>query len=708
MGASNVEDILQNILDGTTEYKKPYSRVEILLVQIKDLIAQLQSAVNLKGETTTPLTDNATTNPIEIDGQSYTAVMNDAVIYQSGEFIFDGTKWHELGDLSNLTSLNIGAMTGYTKASTGSAIATTDTLNQAIGKVEKRVDVNENNILLNTADIADSYNSDSIIIRKLNSSQYAWENAIPNATTGVVAPSDTRICTRKIDVGNMSTITVEFNSDYKVAWYLYDGDNFYNKKYWITTSPCTINTAGATHLILGFAKADDSAISPSAISNISAITPVSLSTTQNYNGTSIHFEIGSLMSQNGLPMASTNRIRSDQIFLPKGTIINYRKAPNSLIVYEYEKNKDTLRSYSNWGDGDSYVMSDDGYCRILVRKDSTNPTISDSEVTALSSFVTVITAFPMEILDNYYYGDYTPNYYNIATKSAAIDSNMYAAGVNGFTFAFCTDLHWEVNWRRIPSLLSHIKNSNKVVEYMLVGGDLIDGGVKAQAVSNMTDCIDNLYRAGFTPLCVRGNHDNNSIPSGNTLISDSEFYAICQSRCPNSAVYGDYAYFYYDDTKTKTRFICLDSGTEGTPLSSAQSAWLSDVLQSTPNGWHIIAAWHIVYDLASGSWQSVPLDLAPTAFSTAVFTILDTHNSNADSKVEAIFGGHVHSDHNYETTGGIPIVLTDTASSRALDGGTATRFTDTETVLDVITVDYENSQINCVRIGRGNDRSISY
>lgn len=142
MGLSNVEDILQNILDGTTEYKKPYSRVEILLVQIKDLIAQLQSAVNLKGETTTPLTDNATTNPIMIDGQSYTAVKNDAVIYQSGEFIFDGTKWHELGDLSNLTSLNISAMTGYVKAQSTSAIAATDTLNEAMGKLEKKADDN--------------------------------------------------------------------------------------------------------------------------------------------------------------------------------------------------------------------------------------------------------------------------------------------------------------------------------------------------------------------------------------------------------------------------------------------------------------------------------------------------------------------------------------------------------------------------------------
>lgn len=107
-----------------------------------------QGGIILVGETTTQLVDNATTNPITVDGQSYTAQPNDAVIYGNKEFLFDGTKWHEFGDLSGLASKDIGAMTGYAKASTGSDIAPTDTLNQAIGKVEKRVDVNENNIFL--------------------------------------------------------------------------------------------------------------------------------------------------------------------------------------------------------------------------------------------------------------------------------------------------------------------------------------------------------------------------------------------------------------------------------------------------------------------------------------------------------------------------------------------------------------------------------
>ena len=101
----------------------------------------------LVGETTTELTDNATTNPITVDGQSYTAQPNDAVIYGNKEFLFDGTKWHEFGDLSGLSSKDIGAMTNYAKAQSASAIATSDTLNQAVGKLEYKVDTKQNEVL---------------------------------------------------------------------------------------------------------------------------------------------------------------------------------------------------------------------------------------------------------------------------------------------------------------------------------------------------------------------------------------------------------------------------------------------------------------------------------------------------------------------------------------------------------------------------------
>lgn len=75
----------------------------------KDTVAREQAAggIKLKGSTTTPLTDEATTNPIVIDGESYTAVNQDAVFYGKKELVFDGTKWHEFGDMSGLGDLAI-------------------------------------------------------------------------------------------------------------------------------------------------------------------------------------------------------------------------------------------------------------------------------------------------------------------------------------------------------------------------------------------------------------------------------------------------------------------------------------------------------------------------------------------------------------------------------------------------------------------------
>ena len=145
-----------------------------------------QGGIILVGETTTQLVDNATTNPITIDGQSYTAQPNDAVIYGNKEFLFDGTKWHEFGDLSGLASKDIGAMTNYVKAQTGAAITTTDTLNEAIGKVEKRVDENQNAIDGQQNTTASGGNGYALIngIRLYVSSTAPTDN-IPDGSVGV-------------------------------------------------------------------------------------------------------------------------------------------------------------------------------------------------------------------------------------------------------------------------------------------------------------------------------------------------------------------------------------------------------------------------------------------------------------------------------------------------------------------------------------------
>lgn len=74
---------------------------------IEDTVARNAAAggIKLLGETTTAITDMGTTNPIVINGESHTAVNQDAVFYNHKEFVFDGTYWHEFGDLTGLGSL---------------------------------------------------------------------------------------------------------------------------------------------------------------------------------------------------------------------------------------------------------------------------------------------------------------------------------------------------------------------------------------------------------------------------------------------------------------------------------------------------------------------------------------------------------------------------------------------------------------------------
>lgn len=87
---------------------------------IKDSVARAQigGAIVLRGTTTTALEDEATTNPIVINGQSYTAIANDAVFYGKQEYVFDGTYWHEFGDMSGLGDLAMKdtASASYTPA----------------------------------------------------------------------------------------------------------------------------------------------------------------------------------------------------------------------------------------------------------------------------------------------------------------------------------------------------------------------------------------------------------------------------------------------------------------------------------------------------------------------------------------------------------------------------------------------------------------
>ena len=81
----------------------------------------LAGGVSLLGVTTTPLTDQATTpTTIAINDTDTAVIKGNLVIYNQKEFLWDGTKWQEMGDLGAFKALAYKdtASTTYTPAGT--------------------------------------------------------------------------------------------------------------------------------------------------------------------------------------------------------------------------------------------------------------------------------------------------------------------------------------------------------------------------------------------------------------------------------------------------------------------------------------------------------------------------------------------------------------------------------------------------------------
>ena len=95
-------DISQiTLLNGTTyNLKDTQARADIAAIE-----AAIAGGVTFMGETTTPLTDGSTASSIVINGSTITAVKGYLVVYGGKEFVYDGTKWIEMGDLSLIGDL---------------------------------------------------------------------------------------------------------------------------------------------------------------------------------------------------------------------------------------------------------------------------------------------------------------------------------------------------------------------------------------------------------------------------------------------------------------------------------------------------------------------------------------------------------------------------------------------------------------------------
>ena len=317
-----------------------------------------------------------------------------------------------------------------------------------------------------------------------------------------------------------------------------------------------------------------------------------------------------------------------------------------------------------------------------------------------------------------------PDYWmdHLVEKEKKAEAAIEIADGDCASFVFFTDAHWGKNMQRSPSLIRHIIDFTPFDD-VIFGGDVITTH-STNLVAPMELGRD--FQASFAFLgtrfhCIYGNHDNNSDsqPSKTDYhLSEEQVYSWLQSQMTD-VVYGGYYNFYYDNPKTKTRIICLDTGRyyykQFRDKLPDTVSYAIETLSTVPEGWHAIMASHIWCNAKKQSDGTYKLFIDPNI--APILKIFDDYNSRlsgvytynkqsisydfseAGGRIEFCIGGHIHTNYSAASEGGIPVlaVISDYAE-------TPQPKTDKEQSLTMVIADYKNKKLNLVTVGRGEDR----
>lgn len=174
--------------------------------QARNDIAAIQGAISggvtFMGETTTALTDGSTATSIVVNSATITAVKGYLVVYNSKEFVFDGTKWVELGDLSLIGDLGWkdSASATYTPAGTVSQPTFTGSSTTSTGKFtpDGNVTVTTNSTSNKTATVAPANSG---------AATYTPEGTVAAPTISVETAGSTTTVNSITEVGTLPILT---------------------------------------------------------------------------------------------------------------------------------------------------------------------------------------------------------------------------------------------------------------------------------------------------------------------------------------------------------------------------------------------------------------------------------------------------------------------------------------------------------------------
>lgn len=296
-----------------------------------------------------------------------------------------------------------------------------------------------------------------------------------------------------------------------------------------------------------------------------------------------------------------------------------------------------------------------------------------------------------------------PSYFEtqLATKTSAINANIASAGRAGFTMTFVTDPHVGYNSGNTPMLIRYL-NENTRIKYVFNGGDIIDvDPSRSLALDKMAAYVGGFSFLNQPMFVVMGNHDYNtetaSAVSGED-VTVSQFYGVAMRQMDGVTYFDDYYDYYYTDENSGTTVVCLQTGVNNGSYHVNQNDALAALLPTL--GDNVIIIGHLFA-------RTVNDEPEPNANFN---TLLNGNSQHAGlktmtggEKVRCILTGHVHAD--YTTiVDGFRLIATTTDSYKV---NTSYAGTTDELAFDVMTFDFENDVVECVRIGRGDNRTLT-
>ena len=325
--------------------------------------------------------------------------------------------------------------------------------------------------------------------------------------------------------------------------------------------------------------------------------------------------------------------------------------------------------------------------------------------------------------------DSMPSYYHednwIEDKIA--DVKEASEIINGVSFAFVTDLHFNANAKNSKYLIKAMMDATSL-NLAICGGDIVG---LIGSVDQLTEQAESIveyenYIGKDRFLTVRGNHDFynrtdiSDVDTTTALTEGKAYDTLCRANefRVEDMLPAHMCYVIKNEAQ-KTVFLMMNSkdgsGTVQSNISGTQAKWIADMLMKYKD-YSIIAVSHIPADSEVTGYDAeqaiIHTILAAFQAKTTISTTHDSESISADystatGSVICHINGHAHEDDDNFADGIMTIVTTCDAYYRD-DGYNAEAGTVTEQAVDVFCIDYDNETVKAIRVGRGYDRAWDY